>query len=226
MDMSPIAYAGPHEPVAYAIVLLLCFYPIVAWLTTRRFRTAGGELSRASVPFAVAPQFLGLASTWRQLANVLAMRSVSGGIASTAAGFAEALLPLTLASVIGAIIACCFLLQSRRGSWHRASASWFDWIPIVVLVVWLAATVALARSIVSVRFSVATAWTLAALAILVAVVVFVAALLGVRTSRERVEGKAAFAIPIGACLFCIASAIVTHEAVEQLAQIAMTGRLQ
>lgn len=227
MDMSPMAIDESHNHLANAIVLLLCLYPIIAWMLTRRFRLAGGELSRASVAFAVAPQFLGLATAWQQLAMVLEKRAFSGGGASsTAAGCAEALQPLPLAATVGAIVALCFLVQSRRGGWHRSAAWWFDGLMVALLVAWLVATVALARSVASPRFSIAIALTLAALALLGAIALFVVAMRRVRTDGERVEGRPAFAPPIGVLVFCVTVAIAVRHVIDELTRIAITGRVQ
>lgn len=226
MDMSPIAIDETPNHLANAFVILLCFYAIVAWMLTHRFRVSGGELSRASVAFALAPQFLGLAATWRQLAQALMFRPIGGGIGSTAALFAEALSLPTLSLIVGAIVAFCFLMQSRRGGWHRAVAPWFDLSLIVLLIVWLIGTVALARSVASLRFPVAVAWMLAAFALVVAIGVFVVGLRSVRTSRERVNARPAFAIPVGVIVFGVVAAFAIYHVCEELARIAITGRLQ
>ncbi|HEV7766324.1 MAG TPA: hypothetical protein VGQ76_15070 [Thermoanaerobaculia bacterium] len=104
-----------------AITLLLLGYPFLVWGLSRFGR---GPMSASAIPATLTPLFLGVTGTWLALINVTQRMSRSGGgRASTAAGIAEALMTITIAGVVAAIVSAAMLLRREPTAHDSASRS-------------------------------------------------------------------------------------------------------
>lgn len=216
--MSPMAVCDSVDIVARAILLLLLLYPLLAWRWTRTFRRAGGELTRAAIPFAFAPLFLALAVMWRQFEIVLLKRELTGGgVASTAAGTAEAFVTLVVGSAVAAFVTLLFLQQARRGGWHCRSGA-FEIAAAVVLLVLLVHALRIPPLPSMTRN---TALALAGIALLFAVASFVVAICRVRVTVERIDGPPAYVAAGALMVACVAVLTLAWHAIGHLRAIAM-----
>lgn len=225
MKMSPMAICGSRSLLRDATLIVLLFYPLVVCLLTSSYRRARGDLARASIAFATPALFLGLAATWLGFTHVLMSRALTGGgLLSTAAGIADALVPLAFACVVAAIVSLAFLLQARRAEWRpRRMRSWLDGGSLGILTAVLGATFAFTREVAAPRVSFEAArvvfFALAALAI----IAFIVAVRRVRVVDDRAPARPAYLLAIATALVCVAMAWGWWSICQRLSIIASRG---
>ncbi|HYR27900.1 MAG TPA: hypothetical protein VEU30_05510 [Thermoanaerobaculia bacterium] len=195
-----------HLPLFWRAALIITIVYAIGCLIWR-FRS-GAPAVLASIPL-----FLHVPVAWIQFAQVAEARALAGGgVASTAAGLAQALRSLLLGASVSAALALVAALLARRGSLHAAAAVIAGIAATVGATLWFAASMgghADARTaFIGSMAAAATGVTVLAIAW--------------RFRTESSRGRTAAAL-FAVAIVCAAAALIVRQQIAEHVAVAVRG---